>query len=99
MKEILELTQDMDYKAFSGDTKTVKAVLYNLAIIGEASRSLPPEITEDYPSIPWREMSDLRNVLIHDISGLILRLSGKQSAMISLCCSRSSKIFFQDIEV
>jgi uncharacterized protein with HEPN domain len=41
----------------------------NLEIIGEASRKIGPEFRAAHPQIPWREMSDLRNVLIHNYEG------------------------------
>ncbi len=34
----------MSFADFEQDTKTVKAVLYNLAIIGEAAGQLLPEV-------------------------------------------------------
>ena len=52
IREILDLTQGMDFAAFSGDKRTVKAILFTLAIIGEAARRVPQQITEKYPLIP-----------------------------------------------
>jgi len=66
----VEITKDMDYETFCQDQKTLKAVLYNLVVIGEAARKLPPEITAGYLSIPWREMGDMRNVVIHEYFGI-----------------------------
>ena len=74
MREIFDLTQGMDFVIFSGDKKTVKAVLFNLAIIGEAARRVPQEITEKYPYIPWRVMGDLRNMVIHEYFGVDLKI-------------------------
>jgi uncharacterized protein with HEPN domain len=45
-------------------------VPYNLAVIGEAARKVPKEITARYPAIPWREMGDMRNVVIHEYFGV-----------------------------
>lgn len=42
------------------------AVCRNLEVMGEASRKLGPEFRASHPEIPWREMNDLRNVLIHN---------------------------------
>lgn len=45
------------------------AVCRNLEIVGEASRKIGPEFRAANPEIPWREMNDLRNVLIHNYEG------------------------------
>jgi uncharacterized protein with HEPN domain len=45
------------------------AVCRNLEIVGEASRKIGPEFRELHPEIPWREMNDLRNILIHNYDG------------------------------
>jgi uncharacterized protein with HEPN domain len=45
------------------------AVCRNLEIIGEASRKIGPEFRIAHPELPWREMNDLRNVLIHNYEG------------------------------
>ena len=45
------------------------AACRNLEIIGEASRKIGPDFRAAHPQIPWREMNDLRNVLIHNYEG------------------------------
>jgi uncharacterized protein with HEPN domain len=45
------------------------AVCRNLEILGEASRKIGPEFRAAHPEVPRREMSDLRNVLIHNYEG------------------------------
>ena len=45
------------------------AACRNLEILGEASRKIGLEFRMQHPSLPWREMSDLRNVLIHNYEG------------------------------
>jgi uncharacterized protein with HEPN domain len=45
------------------------AVCRNLEIIGEASRKVGADFRAAHPTIPWREMNDLRNVLIHQYEG------------------------------
>ena len=45
------------------------AVCRNLEILGEAARKVVPEFRVAHSEIPWREMNDLRNVLIHNYEG------------------------------
>jgi uncharacterized protein with HEPN domain len=39
------------------------AVLRNLAVIGEAVRSLP---RETMPDVPWASIAGLRNIVVHE---------------------------------
>lgn len=63
---ILDYTKGMDLAAFSADRKTVDAVLRNIAVIGEAAARVPDELVEMHPAIPWRDMRDMRNLLVHE---------------------------------
>mgnify|MGYP006287965147 CR=1 FL=1 len=67
---IREYTSNMDKSAFLRDRKTQDAVIRNLEIIGEASRSLPQEIKDNAPTIEWRKITALRNILIHEYFGV-----------------------------
>ncbi len=51
---------------FLDDIRTQDAVVRRLEIIGEATKRLEKEFKEQYDKIPWRQMSGLRDVLIHD---------------------------------
>lgn len=64
--EIKIFTAGMNFADFERDPKTVKAVLYNLAIIGEAVSQLLPEVEFLYPEIPWIDIRAIRNVIIHE---------------------------------
>ncbi|BAU43413.1 DUF86 domain-containing protein [Leptolyngbya sp. O-77] len=64
--EIREFTDNITFDEFQGDRKTIRAVLYNLAIIGEAIRGIPPELEALHPEIPWDDVRGMRNVVIHE---------------------------------
>ncbi|MFZ4666185.1 MAG: DUF86 domain-containing protein [Prochlorotrichaceae cyanobacterium] len=74
-EEILTFADGLDYDAFCADTKTVKAVLYDLAVIGEAARSLLPDIQAVYPELPWEEMRAMRNLIVHEYFRVNLRIA------------------------
>ena len=40
-------------------------IIRNLEIMGEAASRVSAEFREEYPDVPWRDMVDLRNRLIH----------------------------------
>ena len=44
--------------------------MQKFGIIGEASSKLHPDLKSKYPFMPWREMSDLRNRIIHHYFGI-----------------------------
>jgi uncharacterized protein with HEPN domain len=64
--EIELFITEMDYETFSQDARTVRAVLYDLAILGESAASLLPGIEIDYPQIPWVRIRGIRNILMHE---------------------------------
>lgn len=72
--EIALLSEGMTYEQFCADTRTVKALLYDLAVIGEAASRVPQEIRVLHPEIPWREMGGMRNVVIHEYFGVDLHI-------------------------
>lgn len=56
----------MGFDDFARDLKTQRAVTRELEIIGEAAKRLSEEFKKARPQIPWREVTDMRNFLIHD---------------------------------
>ncbi len=64
---------DMDYTAFEADEKTSFAAVRALEIVGEASKKIPPEMRQEYPDVPWREMAGMRDKLSHDYFGVNLK--------------------------
>src|SRR3990170_78597 len=60
----------MDYESFASDLKTIDAVVRRFAIIGEAATHVPQEITAGRPDIPWKQMREMRNVIVHAYFGV-----------------------------
>ncbi len=42
------------------------AVLRNLAVVGEAVKSLPDEFKKEHADTPWSSIAGLRNVVVHE---------------------------------
>ena len=61
-------------EAFHGDRKTQDAVIRNLEIIGEATKQLPAELIGRHPQIPWKQITGMRDRLIHHYFGVDLKL-------------------------
>lgn len=47
------------------------AVLRNLQTLSEATQLLPESRKSNFPTIPWREISGFRNILVHNYLGNI----------------------------
>ncbi len=41
-------------------------IVYHLQIIGEASSSMSKNFINQYPNVPWIDIADFRNVLVHE---------------------------------
>jgi uncharacterized protein with HEPN domain len=55
-----------DREAYMTDTRTQLAVERLLEIVGEASRRVSDDFKADHPEVPWRDATDLRNVISRD---------------------------------
>lgn len=64
-KNILQFVNGMTLEEFEKDIKTSFAVQHQLMVIGEATKRIPLTFREENPSIPWKKIAGLRDVLIH----------------------------------
>ncbi len=64
----------MEYEDFAADLKTLDAVIRNFTVIGEASGHIPTEVSEKWAEIPWRDMRDIRNVVVHGYFGVMPKI-------------------------
>ena|SRR4030067_2061350 len=63
-------TKDIDFKEFRANDMIMDAVIRNFEIIGEATTNIPDEIQKKHPSIPWKKMRAMRNIVIHEYFGV-----------------------------
>jgi uncharacterized protein with HEPN domain len=69
-----EYTRDLDYNEFAKDSRTAKAVIRDLTVIGEAAAAIPDWLIERHPEVPWADMRDMRNVVVHQYFGVDLNI-------------------------
>ena len=74
IKSIQSFVAGMGYDAFKDDDKTVSAVIRKFEVIGEAVKQIPENLREKYSSIPWKDISGMRDRLIHFYFGVDAQL-------------------------
>jgi len=72
-QHILDVIEKIDRIQQRGDL-TRDEVLYdaslrNLQTLSEATQQLPDVIKSEYPTIPWKQISGFRNILVHNYLG------------------------------
>ena len=68
--KIIQFTQGMTENDFLDDEKTQSAVIRELEVIGEATKRISENYKNSNTEIPWKLMSGMRDVLIHDYEGV-----------------------------
>jgi uncharacterized protein with HEPN domain len=63
-KAILEIAEF--YQDGLDDRKTIMAISYSIAIIGEAANKLSAELTTKHNHVPWKKIVGMRHRIIHD---------------------------------
>lgn len=71
-RSILSFVSGMTQAEFVEDQKTIAAVMYAIAVMGEATKRLSDEFREQHPQLPWRELAGLRDRLVHDYRNIDL---------------------------
>ena len=65
-RKSVQFTPGLTYDSFRANDHLCAAVERQLIVLGEAARHVSDELRQTHPTIPWREMIGLRNVLVHD---------------------------------
>lgn len=99
-RHILDVAAKIERIQLRGDL-TQDEVLYdaalrNLQTLSEATQMLPEHLKSQFPSIPWREISGFRNILVHnylgDIDALTVQTVVEQHVPKLINCVRSMLI-------
>ena len=67
---IARYADNLTYEQFLRDELKQDGIVRNLEVIGEAVKRLPEEMKAAHPQIEWRKIAGLRDIVIHDYSGI-----------------------------
>jgi len=68
--KIQEYTNALTDEDFNNNELIQDAVIRNIELIGEATKKISKDLKKQYHEIPWKEMSAIRDKLIHDYFGV-----------------------------
>ncbi len=67
---ILEFTDGLNVDNFVNNRLVYSATIREFEIIGEATIHLSADTLSKYNKVPWRDLKDFRNLLIHEYFGV-----------------------------
>ena len=70
IRRILRYTSGISKLELEINDEKLSAILYQITIIGEATKRLSQEVRQQHPEIPWREMAGMRDVIVHEYDQL-----------------------------
>ena len=60
------------WKSFEDDELIQNWIVHHLQILGEAARSISSEFKNNHAEIPWKKITGMRHILVHDYFGIDL---------------------------
>lgn len=73
-RRAVELSRGKEVGGLDPDDETALALARLLEILGEAAARVTPELRERHPEIPWRDIADTRNRVIHEYFDIDLEI-------------------------
>jgi uncharacterized protein with HEPN domain len=64
-RRVLRYTDNISRVELEVNDEKLSAILYQIAVIGEATKRLSQDLRQQHPEIPWREIAGMRDMLIH----------------------------------
>ena len=74
IESIATYTKNISKEDFLNSPQVQDAVMRQLEVLGEAVKNLHSEFKEKNPTIPWRSIAGMRDMLIHEYFGVDIGL-------------------------
>lgn len=72
-RDAVAFAEGLEYRDFVEDRRSQLAILKAVEIVGEAASRVSADTRSAHPAIPWREITGMRNRLVHAYFGIDLR--------------------------
>lgn len=69
----LNYVNGYNYDQFIEDNKTIDATVFTISQIGELVKNISEETMKKYSNIEWNMIKGLRNRIVHDYEGILLK--------------------------
>lgn len=66
LEQIDRFVQEVTYEEFIESLESLQASERNVGIVGSAISSIPEEVREQDPTVPWEEVVSLRYTVLHE---------------------------------
>ncbi len=73
VESIESYMKEVSKTSFFEDAKTQDAVIRRIEIIGEIVKRLPSLLKAKAPSVPWKDIAGMRDILVHDYASIDLK--------------------------
>jgi uncharacterized protein with HEPN domain len=77
IRKIKKYSSRLTFTKFKVNELLQDAIIRNIEIIGEASKKVSLNTKQTYSKIPWKEISGLRDKLVHDYIGIDVKVIWK----------------------
>ena len=71
---ILQFAQGLNREELESDVLRQSAILYQIAIMGEATKRLSSEFRQQHPEVPWDDVAEMRDIIAHQYDRLDLNI-------------------------
>lgn len=71
---ILQFAQEISREQLELDILRQSAILYQIAIMGEATKRLSREFRQQHPEVPWDDVGGMRDIITHQYDRLDLNI-------------------------